>query len=476
MWSAGNVCVRPDDTTGYEVTEIELEDTNFDVWVVCATGYGEATAGVPPSATACFVDGGEYMLDGCIAADQSGDGSWTSERSGDGSWTSEGCGDGYYLDGGLCTECTLPYGAATATCTTAADSVAVTAMPGYFMMDGFPTACAWVDGAAAVTCTNMGDSVAVTAMPGYFMDGEYLTLCEWVEGAAAVTCTNMGDSVPTEAAPGYFFTAEAVNAATCVSTAADDGAGAPDYDACAAVTALDDNTACDAVLTASDQDAADAKACTYAASTTDAATVTPCTPIDGVDSVICTNAYDSVAAAYCVIGICDDNAYCTNTVGTYTCTCNDGYTGSGHPGDCTWLAPDGLTWFDHCDPTDDQCGHWFDTEANIDYSLICHTATHICAIELGEGVACVQNDDSAQCGPDLSCADSGVCTAHEGPIDCTGVDVSLPCHVMLLVDELRSAASLHDIDREIYCPCQFVRENAADWSPELAASCPGGGR
>ena len=31
---------------------------------------------------------------------------------------------------------------------------------------------------------------------------------------------------------------------------------------------------------------------------------------------------------------CDRNATCTNTVGDYNCTCNQGYEGSGFEGDC----------------------------------------------------------------------------------------------------------------------------------------------
>ena len=32
--------------------------------------------------------------------------------------------------------------------------------------------------------------------------------------------------------------------------------------------------------------------------------------------------------------ICDKNAMCTNTYGSYICSCNPGYRGSGQPGDC----------------------------------------------------------------------------------------------------------------------------------------------
>ncbi len=50
--------------------------------------------------------------------------------------------------------------------------------------------------------------------------------------------------------------------ATCVSTVDDDQPGDADFDACAAVTALDDGTACTAVTTAAEDDGG-ATACTY---------------------------------------------------------------------------------------------------------------------------------------------------------------------------------------------------------------------
>ena len=31
---------------------------------------------------------------------------------------------------------------------------------------------------------------------------------------------------------------------------------------------------------------------------------------------------------------CDENATCANTIGSYTCTCNDGFTGEGSNGTC----------------------------------------------------------------------------------------------------------------------------------------------
>jgi ferredoxin-thioredoxin reductase catalytic subunit len=47
---------------------------------------------------------------------------------------------------------------------------------------------------------------------------------------------------------------------------------------------------------------------------------------------------------------------------------------------------------------------------------------------------------------------------------------------MALIDAVRDATSLHDIDKDIFCPCKFVRDEALDVSPEVVASCNGGGR
>ena len=33
-------------------------------------------------------------------------------------------------------------------------------------------------------------------------------------------------------------------------------------------------------------------------------------------------------------GVCDDNATCNNTIGSYTCTCIEGFTGEGSNGTC----------------------------------------------------------------------------------------------------------------------------------------------
>jgi hypothetical protein len=44
---------------------------------------------------------------------------------------------------------------------------------------------------------------------------------------------------------------------------------------------------------------------------------------------------------------------------------------------------------------------------------------------------------------------------------------------MALVDQVRDAQLLSDIDPEVFCPCQHVRDLAPDWSPSMVNSCSG---
>ena len=73
--------------------------------------------------------------------------------------------------------------------------------------------------------------------------------------------------------------------------------------------------------------------------------------------------------------------------------------------------------------------------------------------------------------------DDESCTYGDGEhqIDCDGVSDTLPCHVMALIDAVRDATSLHDIDKDIFCPCKLVRDAAMDVNPEVVSSCNGGG-
>ncbi len=63
-------------------------------------------------------------------------------------------------------------------------------------------------------------------------------------------------------------------------------------------------------------------------------------------------------------------------------------------------------------------------------------------------------------------------------IVCADVDPNLRCNALLLVDEIRYASSLNNINIEVFGPCVRVRDEHPDWSPAIfAGACPtGGGR
>ena len=65
--------------------------------------------------------------------------------------------------------------------------------------------------------------------------------------------------------------------------------------------------------------------------------------------------------------------------------------------------------------------------------------THPCSVT-GAGITEAEADGWIAAG----CPSSDPPAAN---IDCTGTDPDLPCHVMRLIDEVRDAASLDDIDR-----------------------------
>ena len=71
--------------------------------------------------------------------------------------------------------------------------------------------------------------------------------------------------------------------------------------------------------------------------------------------------------------------------------------------------------------------------------------------------------------------DDGLADEGDGAIDCSGINPDLPCDAMLLIDEVRDAQSLRDIDPEIFCPCKLVRDAAPNWSSEVVGSCSGSG-
>lgn len=48
-----------------------------------------------------------------------------------------------------------------------------------------------------------------------------------------------------------------------------------------------------------------------------------------VDYITISNIFSDLNECILNIDNCDQNAYCNNSLGSFTCTCNDGYTGNG---------------------------------------------------------------------------------------------------------------------------------------------------
>ena len=128
-------------------------------------------------------------------------------------------------------------------------------------------------------CTGTGSTCAAQNTQTN-CEGE--TACTWYESCpktlapAPPTCAS---TVTTDVAGAADFDACAAVTAldpTCASTVTTDAAGAADFDACAAVTALDTSTACIAIATADATDVAGTLACTY--------TAAACTAIETADA------------------------------------------------------------------------------------------------------------------------------------------------------------------------------------------------
>lgn len=67
MGGVDAACTQPASTTGYSVTEDDLDmDSNFSVTVSCATNY-HILSGGNPTATVCATDNTPYTLSGCGA-------------------------------------------------------------------------------------------------------------------------------------------------------------------------------------------------------------------------------------------------------------------------------------------------------------------------------------------------------------------------------------------------------------------------
>ena len=95
------------------------------------------------------------------------------------------------------------------------------------------------------------------------------------------------------------------------------------------------------------------------------------------------------------------------------------------------------------------------------------SVTPCTAIEGADSVVCTDEWHSVptSCHDGLELVD-GICIeTRSNGIDCSAVDASLPCNVMLLLAQMREAAAHSDtfvIDPVMFCPCKVVLDASPD--------------
>jgi hypothetical protein len=189
--------------------------------------------------------------------------------------------------------------------------------------------------------------------------------------------------------------------------------------------------------------------------------VTACTPIDGADTVLCTNADDSMLP--CEPG----DFYSRSSLACEECIPVEG------------AASVLCTTDSDSVPTSAAEGWYFTPDGGF-----AGTVTRCTPIEGASSVSCshlvaITNSVVVSCDNDLELIDGTCVDNRSTTIDCDAVDVSLPCNVMALVAQLREAAA-HDvllievIDPVTFCPCKAVLDASPDWTPNVVQSCDGG--
>jgi len=103
---------------------------------------------------------------------------------------------------------------------------------------------------------------------------------------------------------------------------------------------------------------------------------------------------------------CDVNAFCTDTAGSFTCTCNPGYTGAGTTGTCINVNECADATLNNCD-VNAVC-----TDTVGSYTCTCNTGY------TGDGFTCTDINECAD--PALNnCGANAICTNTLGSYDCT---------------------------------------------------------
>ena len=120
---------------------------------------------------------------------------------------------------------------------------------------------------------------------------------------------------------------------------------------------------------------------------------------------------------------CDDNAACSNTGGSFECTCAQGYSGSGIINDCNVVCGDGFTMEsdEECDDGNvmngDGCDSTCVIEANVECSVSI-SGISVCSCVSGWFSPSGRNVCSRFCSASATCSGQGVCNAVTGACDC----------------------------------------------------------
>ncbi|XP_078686179.1 uncharacterized protein LOC144918925 isoform X3 [Branchiostoma floridae x Branchiostoma belcheri] len=176
-----------------------------------------------------------------------------------------------------------------------------------------------------------------------------------------------------------------------------------------------------------------------------------CTNTDGSFTCTCNDGYTGNGVSCTDINECTANtdnchedATCGNTIGSFTCTCNPGYTGSGV--DCDDI--------DECEANTDNC-HNDAACANTDGSFNCtcndgYTGNGVSCTDINE---CTANTDN--CHEDATCGNtigSFTCSCNSGytgsGVDCDDID---ECEAN--TDNCHAHASCANTDGNFTCTC-----------------------